>query len=100
MDQVTVYAAAATSSAKRHLEDDHNILEKDKRFILLNKQNQAASEDSPIIRSFSRQSDQTSAVAWIGKRSIEEFRWLFLQWIICCHIALAMVGNPFFPRTY
>ena len=27
---------------------------------------------------------------------MEEFRWLFLQWIICCHIALAMVENPFF----
>ena len=44
-DKVTIYTAAATSGAKRHLEDDHDIRIKDKRFILLNKQNQAAPED-------------------------------------------------------
>jgi hypothetical protein len=29
---------------------------------------------------------------------VNEFRALFLQWIICCHIALFMVENPLFRR--
>ena len=77
---------------EQHHTEQYSIVKVNKRFILL-KENQAVFKDLSVIDSFSH---QTSAPASISKRAMDEFRWLFLQWIICCHIALAMVENPFF----
>jgi hypothetical protein len=42
--------------------------------------------------------DQGSVPGFLSIPTVDEFRSLFLQWIICCHIALLMVENPLFRR--
>src|SRR5436190_14791718 len=95
MNKSTIYTAAATSGPFRHLKNDHGIVEENKHFVRLEKQKHLDSEtskDSSIIRDFNHQ----ASVDLFCKTLIDEFRLLFLQWIICCHLALSMVENRFF----
>jgi hypothetical protein len=89
MKKPTVLAAAATTSSFRHLKAEHGIIERNKRFVLLE---QEARTDSPITSSF----NSLATGHLFSKSLIDEVRFLFLQWIICCHIALTMVENRFF----
>jgi hypothetical protein len=91
MDQSTIYAAAAISGSFKHLKNDHGIVEENNRFIRLGKQKRIAYEDSASVRSFSR---LNSIDDLITKLLMDEFRFLFLQWIICCYLALTMVEYP------
>lgn len=98
MNKSTIYAAAATSGPFRHLKNDHNIVEENKRFVRLEKQKRLVSEESrdshlPIVRGLNC---RASVDFLFSKTLMDEFRLLFLQWIICCHLALSMVENRFF----
>jgi hypothetical protein len=91
MNKSTIYTAAATTGAFRHLKKEHSIVEENKHFVRLEKQNRLAakrSEDSPTLRA--------SVKVLFSQTLLDEFRLLFLQWIICCHLALSMVENRFF----
>ena len=95
MKKTTVPAAAATTSSFRHLKAEHGIIERNKRFVLLEQEERSNSEartDSPITSSF----NSLATGHLFSKSLIDEVRFLFLQWIICCHIALTMVENRFF----
>jgi hypothetical protein len=95
MNKSTIYAAAATTGPFRHLKNDHGIVEENKRFVRLEKQKHLDSEtpkDSSIVRDF----NPGASTDLFCKTLIDEFRLLFLQWIICCHLALSMVENRFF----
>jgi hypothetical protein len=95
MNKSTIYTAAATSGPFRHLKNDHGIVKEDKRSVRLEKRKRLDSEtpkDSSIVRDFNHR----ASVDVFSKMLIDEFRLLFLQWIICCHLALSMVENRFF----
>ena len=61
---------------------DHGIDRENNRFVRLGKATKASST--------------VSENNLVSKTLIDEFRLLFLQWIICCHVALSMVENQFF----
>jgi hypothetical protein len=91
----TLYKTTATTAAFRHLKREHGIIECNKRFIRAKGPSpnsetlppSAKGTDSPVVHDFNQLA---------SKRLIDEFRLLFLQWMICCHLALAMVENKFF----
>jgi len=94
-DKSTIYTAAATSGPFRHLKNEHGIIERNKRFVRSEKPEHLDSEspkDSPIVHSFNHQ----ASVNLFSKTLIDGLRLLFLQWIICCHLALSMIENHFF----
>lgn len=98
MNKSTLYTAAATSGPFKHLKNDHNIVEENKRFVWLEKQKRLVSEESEdshstVIRGLNC---RASVDFLFSKTLMDEFRLLFLQWIICCHLALSMVENRFF----
>ena len=98
-DKFTLYKTSATSGAFRHLKKEHRIVEANKRFIRLKNQtnskaSEAKSKNSPIIHDFNHPGQ--SAVSLFSQTLIDEFRLLFLQWIICCNLALSMVENSVF----
>ena len=92
-NKAILYKSTATTAAFRHLNNDHGIIESNGRLIRAKNSNftdlvqSARSKDSPIVYDFNQSA---------SKRLIEEFRLIFLQWMICCHLALAMVENSFF----
>ncbi len=95
----TLFAVSSTSGPFRHLKKEHEIIEINKRFVRLENQTSLDSEDpnaksknSPIIHDF----NHPGRSDFFSKTLIDEFRLLFLQWIICCHLALSMVENSFF----
>jgi len=53
---------------------------------------QESREQSPIFNDLSIRTGTT----FLSTTLIDEFRLLFLQWIVCCHLALSMVESPFF----
>jgi hypothetical protein len=86
----SVFSSAATSGPLKHLKT-HGISEHQGRLFLHKKRQKSPTDDSsrgesPAISSF------------LSLPSFDEFRFLFLQWLICCHIALSMVENPFFRK--
>ena len=98
MNKSTIFTAAATSGPFRHLKKDHCIVEENKRFVRLKKQKHLSFEaskleDVPMAYSFNH---RPGADYLFSKTFVDEFRLLFLQWIICCHLALSMVENRFF----
>jgi hypothetical protein len=95
MNKSTIYSASATSAPFRHLKTEHGIIERDKRFIQVEQEADSNSEPgtgSPIANSF----NSLVQSRLFGKKLIDKLRYLFLQWIVCCHLALVMVENPFF----
>ena len=96
-----LYTISSTTGPFRHLKKEHQIVEVNKRLVRLECQanldseaSDAKSMNSPIIHDFNYPG--RNAVGFFSKILIDEFRLLFLQWIICCHLALSMVENDFF----
>jgi hypothetical protein len=85
----TVFSSEATSGPRRHLEK-HGITQHNGR--LFHKKGQK----SPTGDSSRGQSPAVGS--FLSVPSFDEFRLLFLQWLICCHVALSMVENPFFRK--
>jgi len=93
----TLYKATATSGPFRHLKSEHEIVEVNKRFVRQKTLDSEAPDDknknSAIVHDFNEPGHR---VDFFSKKLIDDFRLLFLQWIICCHLALSMVENDFF----
>ena len=102
INKSTLFTSTATTSSFRHLKNEHGIVEENKRLIRLDQKQtglgsetsglQESQEQSPIYNDLSIR----MGITLLTTTLIDEFRLLFLQWIICCHLALSMVENPFF----
>jgi len=88
----TVFSGGATSGPMRHLES-HGYGKRNGRLVHLCKK-QESTKEMPTLGP----QDQGSVPGFLSIPAVDEFRSLFLQWIICCHIALLMVENPLFRR--
>lgn len=98
MNKSTIFTTAATSGPFRHLKSKHGIIESNKRFVRLEKQKTITFEESkpPKDSTMARGFDAQISATLLSNKFVDEFRLLFLQWIICCHLALSMVENRFF----
>ncbi len=91
--ETVMITSKATSGAMRHLES-HGYGKHKGHLVYLWK-NQKCSDDASAQ---SHKDQNTSFDSFLLTSTVNEFRALFLQWIICCHIALFMVENPFFRK--
>jgi len=85
-NKLTVYAASATTVPFRYLKTEHRIEEQNKHLVRLQSSERLDSQ------AFNNHVD----TRFCKKELIDDLRLRFLQWLICCHIALSMVENDFF----
>jgi hypothetical protein len=86
----TILASGSTSGPIRHLES-HGYSKRKGRLVHLQKKQKCATDTLT-------QGQATGSGSFLSISTADEFRGLFLRWIICCHIALSMVENPFFRQ--
>jgi len=87
---MTLLTCKATSGPIRHLES-HGYGKHKGRLVYLRKKQKSSNDTLQ-----GHKGQDTDSGSFLLKSTVDEFRALFLQWIICCHIALSMVENPFF----
>lgn len=91
----TIFLGTSTSGPLRHLES-HGYGKHKGRLVHLRKEQESTNE-IPILTGRSKGQGSLPG-PFLSIPTVNEFRSLFLQWIICCHIALVMVENPLFRK--
>jgi succinate dehydrogenase flavin-adding protein (antitoxin of CptAB toxin-antitoxin module) len=90
---MTILSCRATSGPIRHLES-HGYSKYKGRLVYLRKK-QNYSKDIPAK---DHKGQGIRFGSFLLMSTADQFRALFLQWIICSHIALCMVENPLFRK--
>jgi hypothetical protein len=94
--KIAIFVGVSTSGPLRHLKSDHGYGKRKGRLVRLRRAREGTNE-MPSVAPRSQGQGSVSG-PYLSIPTVDEFRSLFLQWIICCHIALIMVENPLFRK--
>jgi hypothetical protein len=94
-ENIALWSERKLKGRRKQRNEQSGIIERIKRFIQAEQEGCSNSEpaaDSPIVIGF----NSPIHSHLFCQKLVDRLRYLFLQWIVCCHLALVMVENPFF----